>query len=64
MWCQRARIQWLNEGDKNTRFFHQKTSHRNKKNIIVRLVKEDGVVCENQRDLEKHTVKFFNDIYT
>jgi hypothetical protein len=64
MWRQRARVQWLTEGDKNTRFFYQKASNRKNKNRITRLVDENGTVHENPNDLEKHTVEFFKDLYT
>jgi hypothetical protein len=42
MWRQRSRIQWLSEGDKNTGFFHLRTSQRKKKNRISQLIKDDG----------------------
>jgi hypothetical protein len=36
-WLQRSRVNWLSQGDKNTRFFHQFESARRKKNMIKRL---------------------------
>jgi hypothetical protein len=37
MWRQRSRIQWLAEGDKNTRFFHMWASQQRKKNRITEI---------------------------
>ena len=55
MWKQRERVQWFAEGDKNTKFFHQKASTRKKKNIITRLVRPDGTFCMNRNELESMT---------
>jgi hypothetical protein len=47
-WRQRSRINWLKEGDRNTKFFHGKATWRAKKNNIDRLHKEDGSMTENK----------------
>lgn len=41
-WKQRAKLFWLKEGDKNTRFFHSMASTRRKNNAITKLQREDG----------------------
>jgi hypothetical protein len=63
MWRQRARIQWLAEGDKNTRIFHHKASMRRKKNKIDKLTRADGSVCENVNELEQMAHDFYEDLY-
>ena len=39
-WRQRSRAVWLQEGDKNTTFFHSKASARKRKNTIEGLINE------------------------
>jgi hypothetical protein len=49
LWLQRSRVAWLQEGDKNTRFFHQRAAWRARKNRIRKLQKEDGDWEHNDR---------------
>jgi hypothetical protein len=63
MWRQRARIQWLAEGDKNTKFFHQKANMRRKKNRVEKLTRPNGTICDNPMELEEMSKEFFEDLY-
>ncbi|XP_074265977.1 uncharacterized protein LOC141588432 [Silene latifolia] len=41
-WRQRSRALWLQEGDRNTKFFHKKAGQRKQKNHIAKLIDDDG----------------------
>lgn len=41
-WKQRAHVNWLRFGDRNTNFFHNACSSRRRRNRIGRLMKGDG----------------------
>lgn len=48
LWKQRAKIQWLVEGDRNTNFFHSQATARARKNEIHGLVDDLGHWCEDE----------------
>lgn len=58
-WKQRSHIQWLNDGDRNTKFFHMYTAIRRNRNCISRILGDDGVLYDKQEDIEK----VFNDYF-
>ncbi|KAL9668794.1 hypothetical protein QQ045_006334 [Rhodiola kirilowii] len=62
-WKQRSRVDWLREGDRNTRFFHMRASKRRKVNMIDRLKINDNEWISGDEDLCEAVVKHFGGIF-
>jgi hypothetical protein len=63
MWRQWSRIEWLKEGDRNTKFFHRKASGRKKKNRIAKLLNHDGSFLTDEEEITNRTHLFFEALY-
>jgi hypothetical protein len=63
MWKQRSRITWIKLGDQNTKFFHRKASWRQKNNKINSLQNADGLVVDNQSELENMAKNYFEGMH-
>jgi hypothetical protein len=63
-WRQRAHIQWLEKGDRNTHYFHSCASERKKKNTIHKLKGEDGVMVEDEEGLKALVTNYFVSLFT
>jgi hypothetical protein len=64
LWLQRARVDWLREGDRNTKFFHQKATWRARKNRIRKLKEAQGVWVEDQARMKEMVNEYFQELYT
>ncbi|XP_061999476.1 uncharacterized protein LOC133716838 [Rosa rugosa] len=62
-WRQRAKVFWLQEGDLNTRFFHQRASNRRKKNRVKGLFNDNGVWCTNDGEIEQIVLGYFQSLF-
>ncbi|PWA45368.1 hypothetical protein CTI12_AA518500 [Artemisia annua] len=63
-WHQRSRINWLNYGDRNSRFFHLLATHRGQKNKISGLKNSTGEWVFDQSDIQSLVRDHFGSIFT
>lgn len=61
---QRSRISWLKEGDRNTKFFHNKAVWRARKNKIQQLTGSIGVLHSDFVATGKVVNEYFEGIFT
>ena len=62
-WLQKSRLKWLQQGNRNTKFFHLVASSRRNGNYINKLV-EGGILVDKPSDIREvitqHFEKHFN----
>jgi hypothetical protein len=64
MWLQRSRISWLKEGDRNTKYFHQRALWRARKNNIKKLKDDAGVWYDAPSEMERMAISYFKELFT
>jgi Tfp pilus assembly protein FimT len=63
MYRQRSRQEWLKAGDKNTKFFQNRATHRKRKNTVLGLKKEDGSICKTNEGMAEMALAFYHNLY-
>ena len=63
-WKQKARIEWLQEGDKNTAFFFNSVKARRHGNSIAGLVNERGEHLSSFPEMFREAVQYFESLFT
>eukprot|EP00253_Pinus_taeda_P026347 PITA_26347 len=61
-WRQKSRVQWLKEGERNTRFFHRSTIANRTHNRISSILNEDGELQTTHKNIEAVMVQHFRGI--
>ncbi|CAN6725654.1 unnamed protein product [Malus baccata var. baccata] len=64
VWKQRSRIKWLQDGDANTKFFHQSTMQRRRRNQVLKLKAEDGRWEERLQRIKQLVDNYFIHLFT
>lgn len=63
-WKQRSKVSWLKEGDRNTRFFHQRASNRKQRNYVKGLRDNTGRWREDEQGLQSVVLDYFTHLFT
>ena len=64
MWKRRSRALWLHEGDKNTRYFHSRATHRYRRNKICELRNLMGQMCMDEEEIAQILISYYQDLFT
>jgi hypothetical protein len=62
-WRQRAKQEWLKNGDKNTQFFHACANSRRRKNLIEKIKDEQGNWKTSTEEVSGAFVNYFTELF-
>eukprot|EP00253_Pinus_taeda_P031791 PITA_31791 len=62
LWKHKSRVQWLKEGERNTRFFHKSTMDHRSHNRLSIIKDSQGEKHNTQKDIEAASVHHFEGI--
>ena len=63
-WAQKARSDWIIQGDRNIKYFQIVVKQRRAKSRIVNLRQDNGTLIENLEEIERILVSHFKDRFT
>lgn len=58
-WARQFRVDWLQQGDKNTKYFQAVTGERRRKNRVERLITQGGDECVGDQREAKEISEYF-----
>lgn len=63
-WAQRAKAHWLQQGDLNTKFFHNRANQRKRKNHIHSIQDPYGNIWKDSDHIKSCFLSYFHNIFT
>ncbi|XP_028807543.1 uncharacterized protein LOC114762247 [Neltuma alba] len=64
LWYQKSRREWINDGDRNTKFYHVRTLDRRRRNKVAMLKRDGEIWVEDQEELKEMAKDFFIKLFT
>ena len=64
LWMQRSRIDWLRNGDRNTKFFQNRAKWRARRNKVKRLIDAAGCSHGDSKVMGGMATSFFENLFT
>jgi hypothetical protein len=64
LWKQKSQVQWLREGECNTKFFHRTFIQRRNSNKITHLISYNGDTVHSHEDMENALTGYFQNLLT
>jgi hypothetical protein len=63
LWRQRSRVEWLKNGDRNTRYFHCKATQRKRRNHVYRLKDQAGVWTSQLDQVPPLFIEYYSSLF-
>lgn len=63
-WRQRAKVDWLKHGDRNTHYFHACVNSRRRKNSIEKVKDINGQLGTSTEDVQMAFIDYFTKLFT
>jgi hypothetical protein len=63
-WRQRAKEEWLKHGDRNTKYFHTCANSKRRRNQIMKIMDEGGLLWDTQMNVGGAFVSYFSNLFT
>ena len=60
----RSRIKWVEEGERNSKYFFNLEKSRKNRNIITKLTNDSGETLTDQRQILKEQVRYYKELYS
>lgn len=64
LWKKKSQIDWIKEGNKNSKFFHLSTLIRRRQNRIESLLNTDDIWVKDKEELKGLTVSFYKNLFS